>query len=178
MHRSCFHGTALGFAQLEEAVARLFRAFFQIGDDLPWKIRQQKRGTQGGYDLSIEWSGTFEVAGNASVRCHIECKNYKEQITLREVGEKLLSEPRRNPVIEHWILNSPRSNPSNPLNDFLEKQRDEGTFPFDVQVWCPETGIEELFSLEPDVYDCYFEPPGGEQHPRLWDDERRKAVRA
>ena len=70
MHRSCFHGTALGFAQLEEAVARLFRAFFQIGDDLPWKIRQQKRGTQGGYDLSIEWSGTFEVAGNASVVSH------------------------------------------------------------------------------------------------------------
>ncbi|HST51504.1 MAG TPA: hypothetical protein VLJ61_05780 [Pyrinomonadaceae bacterium] len=34
--------------QLEEAVARLFRVFFQIGDDLPWKIRQQKRGTQGG----------------------------------------------------------------------------------------------------------------------------------
>jgi small GTP-binding protein len=162
---------------LEEAVARLFRTFFQIGDDRPWKIRKQKRGTQGGYDLSIEWSGEFEVAGNASVRCHIECKNYTDQITLREVGEKLLSEPRLNPVIEHWILISPRSNPSNPLNEFLEKQREEGTFPFEVQVWCPETGVHELFGLEPEVYDQFFDLEG-EDHPRLWDDAKRETVRA
>lgn len=161
---------------LEEAVARLFRTFFQIGDDHPWKIRQQKRGTQGGYDLSIEWSGEFEVVGNASVRCHIECKNYTGEITPREVAEKLLSEPRRNPVIEHWILISPRSNPSNPLNEFLEKQREEG-LPFEVQVWCPETGIDELFGLEPEVYDRFFNPVEGEDHPRLWDDAKREAVR-
>ncbi len=164
--------------ELEEAVARLFRTFFRIGDDHPWKIRKQKRGTQGGFDLSIEWSGEFEVAGNASVRCHIECKNYTDQITLREVGEKLLSEPRRNAVIEHWILISPRSNPSNPLNEFLEKQREEGTFPFEVQVWCPETGIDELFGLEPEVYDRFFDPLEGEDHPRLWPDAKREAVRA
>jgi hypothetical protein len=164
--------------QLEQGVARLFRTFFQIGDDLPWKIRQQKRGTQGGYDLSLEWSGKFEVAGNVAVRCHIECKNYKDQITPTEVAEKLLAEPRRNPLIEHWILISPRSNPSNPLNEFLEKQREEGTFPFEVQVWCPETGIDELFGLEPDVYDIFFEPPPGEDHPRLWDEAKRQSIRA
>jgi small GTP-binding protein len=162
---------------LEEAVARLFRSFFQIGDDHPWKIRQQKRGTQGGYDLSIEWSGKFEVTGNASVRCHIECKNYTNTITPHEVAEKLLFEPKRNPVIDHWILISPRSNPSNPLNEFLEKQREEG-LPFEVQVWCPETGIDELFGLEPEVYDLFFEPGKGEDHPRFWDDAKREAVRA
>jgi len=164
--------------QLEKAMARLFRTFFQLGDDVPWKIRQQKRGTQGGYDLSIEWSGKCEAAEDTKVRCHIECKNYKGRVSLGEVAEKLLAEPRRNPVIDHWILISPRSDPANPLNDFLEKQKEEGTFPFEVQVWSPETGINELFGLEPDVYDLF--PPAVEDsiHPRLWDDAKREAVRA
>ena len=110
--------------QLEKAIARLFRTFFQLGEDVPWKIRQQKRGTQGGYDLSIEWSGKCDVASNIKVRCHIECKNYKNQITPNEVAEKLLAEPRRSPVIEHWILISPRSNPSKPVERvFGESER-------------------------------------------------------
>ena len=164
--------------QLEQAVGRLFHAFFRLGNDVPLKVRQQMRGTQGGYDLSIEWSGKCEVEANPKVRCHIECKNYKKQITLNEVAEKLLAEPRRNPVIDHWILISPRSDPSNPLNEFLEKQKDEETFPFDVQVWSPETGIAEFFGLEPDIYDFFFSPAEGGGHPKHWDESTREAVRA
>jgi hypothetical protein len=163
---------------LEDAVSTLFRTFFQLGDDVPWKIRKQKRGTQGGFDVSIEWSGKCDVLGAAINRCHIECKNYKDQITPKDVADKLLAEPRRDPVIEHWILLSPRSNPSNELNRFLEQQIQEGTFPFDVQVWSPETGVASFFGLEPAVYDLFFEPGDGEAHPREWDDNTRDAVRA
>ncbi|HYM00876.1 MAG TPA: class I tRNA ligase family protein, partial [Blastocatellia bacterium] len=163
--------------QLESAVAKLFRRFFRLGDDVPWKIRRQRSGTQRGFDLSIEWSGKCEAAIEQESRCHIECKNYRDPITMREVADKLLSESTQNPVIDHWILISPRSNPSNELNNFLERQDEEGRFPFQVQVWCPETGIDELFGLEPEVYDCFFFPLGGEPHPRDWDEARRNAVR-
>ncbi|HWT00781.1 MAG TPA: NACHT domain-containing protein [Pyrinomonadaceae bacterium] len=164
--------------ELEDAVERLFRSFFRLGKDVPWKIRKQKRGTQGGFDLSIEWSGEYETATDQKVRCHIECKNYKNNITLAEVAEKLLSEPRRNPTIDHWILISPRANPSNELNRFLESQENEETFPFSVQVWCPETGVNELFGLEPSAYDLLCDPRDDEPHPSTWDQAKREAVQA
>lgn len=167
--------------QLERAVARLFHVFFQWGEEQPQKIRQQKRGTQGGYDLSVEWdrwSGKYQVAGNASVRCHIECKNYKDPITPNQVAEKLMMEPKRPPVIDHWILISPHADPSNPLNDFLEKQRNEEAFPFEVQIWSPNTLVYEFFGLEPDVYDLFFQPKKGELHPRDWNTAKREEIRA
>lgn len=162
--------------QLELAVERLFRSFFHLGKDIPWKIRRQRPGTQGGFDLSIEWSGEAET--EHKVRCHIECKNYKDKITLADVADKLLSEPWRNPTIDHWILISPRANPSNELNRLLEAQESEGPFPFNVQVWCPETGVNELFGLEPGAYDALCIPCEGEPHPSTWDQAKRKAVQA
>lgn len=163
--------------KLERAVARLFGAFFDFGEDIPWKIRRQKRGTQGGYDLSIEWTEKCEVTTAQRVRCHVECKNYKNGITPKEVAEKLLSEPQQPPLIEHWILISPRANPSNELNRLLEQWQKDGRFPFEVQIWCPETGVAEFFGLEPDVYDQFSSPFSLEPHPRTWDEIRRAEVR-
>ena len=34
--------------------------------------RQQKRGTQMGYDVGIEWSGRCEALAGQLVRCHME----------------------------------------------------------------------------------------------------------
>jgi glutamate dehydrogenase/leucine dehydrogenase len=162
---------------LEDAVARLFRTFFRIGEDIPWKIRKQKRGSQYGHDLSIEWSGKFDAVGEPRSRCHIECKNFRDEIRPANVSEKLLSEPLKQPVIDHWILISPRSDPSNELTRFLEKHRQNETFPFGVQVWSPEVGIDQFFGLEPAVYDLFYQPREGEPHPRDWDEAKRNEVR-
>ena len=36
-------------------------------------------------------------------------------------------------------------------------------FPFSVQVWSPESGVQELFAREPAVYEAiYGQPPSGE----------------
>ena len=147
-------------------------------EDSPGKIRRQKRGTQDGFDLSIEWSAKLTTNADRPARCHVECKNYTSAVTMGMVGEKLLSEPWRTPAIDHWILISPRANPANELNYFLENQEKENRFPFRVQVWCPETGIEEFFGLEPEVYNCFFTPANGEAHPSNWSDEYRESVRA
>ncbi|MGZ4973193.1 MAG: NACHT domain-containing protein [Limisphaerales bacterium] len=161
---------------LEQAISRLFRTFFRLNGDIPWKIRQQQRGTQGGYDISIESIGKCEAESGQRVRCHIECKNYQNAITLREVAEKLLSEPHRPPVIDQWILISPRADASNELNRFIEEQKKELRFPFDVQIWSPETRLDEFFGLEPEVYDQFYTPHPGEQHPRQWTENKREEV--
>jgi hypothetical protein len=161
---------------LEVAVERLFREFFQVDDEVPWKVRRQKSGSQGGHDLSIEWSGKCGSSLHPKVRCHIECKNYSEPINLQQVAEKLLAEERSPPVIDYWILISPRANPSNELNRFLEREETEHFFPFGVQVWCPETGIDHFFGLEPLVYREFFEINADD--PTTWDMKRREEVRA
>jgi serine/threonine protein kinase len=164
--------------QFEQAVARLFRTFFRIGEETPWKIRRQKRGTQDGYDLSIEWSGSCEVASDQKVRVHIECKNYSEPITQDQVGGKLLIEGQVDPaVIDHWILISPYTDPSNGLNRFLETHQKTPQYAFDVQVWSPESGVQELFGLEPAVYGELYGFEDGERDPRTWSNERREEVR-
>lgn len=164
--------------RFEQAVARLFRTFFRIGEEIPWKIRRQTHGTQDGYDLSLEWSGSYEVASDQKVRVHIECKNYSRPITLDEVGSKLLSEAQVYPaVIDHWILISPYTDPSNGLNRFLEKDQKTPQYAFDVQVWSPESGVQELFGLEPEVYEELYGFKDGELDPRTWSKERREEIR-
>ena len=163
---------------LEQAVSRLFRAFFKLGDETPWKIRTQKRGTQGGYDLSIEWSGKYEVKSDQRVRVHIECKNYREAISHNEVGGKLLVEGIVDPpVIEHWILISPHTDASNELNRFLESEQKNPRYSFDIQIWSPETGVREFFGLEPEVFALFYESEDDEPHPRTWDEVKRGAIR-
>jgi hypothetical protein len=163
---------------LEQAVSRLFGSFFEVGDETPWKIRTQKRGTQSGHDLGIEWSGKCAAAFDQRLRVHVECKNYSNGISHNEVGGKLLVEGIADPpVIEHWILISPNTDATNELNRFLESQQRNPTYPFDIQIWSPETGVHEFFGLEPDVFDLFYTPLNGEQHPRTWDETKRKAVR-
>jgi hypothetical protein len=161
---------------LEKAVSKLFNTFFKMGDEISWKNRTQKRGTQSGYDLSLEWIG--EVNAARPVRVHVECKNYSQAISHNEVGGKLLVEGIVSPpIIEHWILISPNTDPSNELNRFLESEQRNPKYPFDVQVWSPETGVEEFFGLEPEVHDQFYPPNTRTLDPRTWDEAIREAVR-
>jgi excisionase family DNA binding protein len=163
--------------QLELAVARLFRTFFCIGEEIPWKVRQQKRGTQNGYDLSIEWSGKCETTGTDKVRVHVECRNYTSAITQIDVGGKLIMEGLvQHPAIDHWILISPHAEPSNELNRFLETHEKSPQYAFDVQVWSPESGVRDLFALEPDLYQELYGMQEGDLDPHTWSAARRAEV--
>ena len=162
--------------ELERAVLRLFRTFFRFGEgieeDLLAKLRQQRRGTQFGHDVSLE----AILQWNQNVRCHVECKNLSDPITLKDVADKLIAQEHFDSGIDLWILISPRADPSNELDLLLESWRQEGRFPFDVRVWSPETGVDEFFGLEPAVYDQFFQPTDEASHPRDWDEAKRTAV--
>jgi hypothetical protein len=111
-----------------------------------------------------------------AVRCHVECKNLSKEITLKDIAHKLISQNHYDKNIQFWILISPRANPSNELDQILEAWRTAPQYPFDIQVWCPATGLEELFGLEPAVYDEFYQPINQELHPRTWAESKRTYI--
>ncbi|WP_170153829.1 NACHT domain-containing protein [Actinoplanes italicus] len=149
---------------LEEATVQLLERFFQLSPDsrsnLLNGIRRQNPGIQFGHDVRLDCS----VAGRPNVRCHIECKNLTRPVRTNDVIEKLWQTKTyyRDSPIDHWILISPHADPSNDLEELLRNAGHDGTFPFKIQVWSPQSGVRELFSLDPVVYaGLYGEPPDG-----------------
>jgi len=161
---------------LEKAVLRLFRQFFIIAEEdekaILHKLRKQKKGLQFGHDISFECT----VRGNGNVRCHIECKNKEGTITLKDIADKLASTKAYCSDIDHWVLISPRSNPSSELDNLLSLWHDRREYPFEVQVWCPDTDVEEFFGLCPAVYNLFYETKEDGVHPSQWSEEKQREV--
>ncbi|WP_036412004.1 N-6 DNA methylase [Micromonospora parva] len=153
-------------AVLEQATVDLFARLFHIDPDnrqlLVTRLRNQRPGTQYGHDVALDCS----VAGSPTVRCHVECKNLHRAITLGDVADKLIQE-RFYPggaTVDHWILISPHAGPSNELRQMLDVWEQRQEYPFSVQVWSPEEGVEGLFALDPEVYQAvYGRPPGARE---------------
>jgi len=164
--------------ELEEAAVRLFKQFFALTEDEEGqvrvdlqKLRRQKPGAQYGYDLAFE----AEVAETSYVRCHVECKNYSSSIALKDIADKLLQQKSHGVRIDHWILISPHSDPSQDLHHFLEYESEAHDFPFDIHVWSPETNVEQFFGLEPLLHEKFY-ADAGERRPAEWSLEERSAV--
>ncbi|MEU5554074.1 N-6 DNA methylase [Micromonospora sp. NPDC047793] len=150
-------------AVLEQATVDLFARLFHIDpnnrDLLVTRLRNQHAGTQYGHDIEVDCS----VAGSPTVRCHLECKNLHRPIKVADIAEKLTQEKfyPGGARVDHWILISPHTGPTNELQRMLDAWEEKQEYPFSVQVWSPEDGIEGLFALAPDVYHAlYGRDPG------------------
>jgi hypothetical protein len=161
---------------LEKAVLELFHQFFIIAeedeDTILQKLRQQKKGLQFGHDISFECA----VKENKNLKCHIECKNIRPGITLKDIADKLISTEVFCPDLDHWILISPHSNPSNELDNLLSRWGKERKYPFDIHIWSPDRGVREFFGLSPTIYDLFYKPEENEIHPSQWCEEKRREV--
>ena len=51
-----------------------------------------------------------------------------------------------------WILVSPHQDPNNELDRMVQGWNSAQRFPFTVQIWSPQTGVRELFAIEPEIY--------------------------
>lgn len=163
---------------LERAALELFRELFSLSPDeehqLVGALRRQRSGTQFGHDLSVTW----QVKGRP-VRCHVECKHYRGPIRPRDVLEKLAQEKVswETSRIDHWILISPHSSPSNDLQRMVELWDRSLEYPFKIQIWSPDTQVEEFFGLSAAIYDRVYGRRGPlAEHPSTWDAERRSQV--
>lgn len=150
-------------ASLEEATLAMLRRLFELSAEQSEAIlnvlRRQKSGYQFGHDLAFEAT----VAGTVGVRCHVECKNYNRAVAPADVADKLLQQKAAAAFapIDHWVLISPHSDPSNDLEQLLNGFEASQEFPFSVQVWSPQSGIRDLFAVVPDAFRRLYaeEPP-------------------
>jgi site-specific DNA-cytosine methylase len=160
-------------AALEKATADLLRRLFTVQAGTPGlmlsRLRRQTAGIQFGHDIAFDWL----AENNPAVRCRVECKNVDHPIGLNDVAPKIMQQEfyGRDSQVDHWILISPHSDPTNELREMLNAWEDSDKYPFSVQIWSPESGIRSLFAIEPDVYRAVY----GMQPS---DDDRAAAERA
>jgi ubiquitin-like protein Pup len=145
-------------AALEEATVALLRRLFHLSADdanaVSTRIRRQGSGYQFGHDISF----TAPAVTNDMVQCHVECKNYRRQIRPADIADKLLQQrmAARGAPIDHWILISPHTDPSNDLAEMLNEWEAEPYWDFRVHVWSPASHIQDFFALDPQVYRAVY----------------------
>lgn len=138
---------------MESLLKRLFISTSSISAE---KVRRQRAGVQFGHDLELD----ITILGT-TVKCRFECKNQGDAITPTQVLAKLIVEEREwhTTRIDHWILVSPRSSPGNDFNQTIQDWNRERRYPFTVQMWTRDEGVEELLSLDPDLFLSIYELP-------------------
>jgi len=191
--------------KLEKGLFELFQNLFMLNDSHEIKViekeieeneresretmlkqkRWQQAGIQYGYDLEFTWdeiliSPSENSPQKSEVKCCIECKHYSNNIDHNEIFGKLAQIKAFKPDIDHWILISPHANLTPTAISVLEKTRKD--YPFDIQIWTPEFRVEELFGINPEVFEELYEllPQYREdkiQNPQLWTDEYRLEIK-
>lgn len=140
-------------ADLEVNVLTVFEPLVSIGRDevarINTELRRQRSGTQYGTDIVFR-----ATAVGSESTCLIECKNYTSPLTVNDVAGKLAQAEAAydDEPVDHWILVSPHQEPSNELDQLVQKWNRTQRYPFTVQVWSPQSGVRELFGAVPNIY--------------------------
>jgi len=164
--------------ELEKPVLYLFDRFLNMcTEDFILEILKKRRqtvGSQYGYDLEF----ACQIKGNKDLKLRIECKNYQKKISLRHITEKIAMAKLNysNDPIDHWILIAPFAKVTNDLNSCLNSWQNPGEYPFKIQVWDQDSGIDQFFGLVPEIYNVFFKPSKGQPHPRDWDTKTKQKV--
>jgi cell division protein FtsA len=163
---------------LEKNVIELFEHIFTINKEtkgqILTKLRQQKRGTQYGFDIEFNCS----IRGKDELIGLIECKNLHSQksITIDTISNKLLLQiVKPENKLDFWILISPYLDPSNELNEYIKHLNDK--FNINFQIWSPETFVDEFFGIVPEIYEKFdFRPRPNFKHPNTWTEVERNNI--
>jgi hypothetical protein len=165
-------------AELETPALELFEKFLVMcRNDFKIDIlkkRRQPSGFQYGYDLEF----ACQIEGERNLKLRIECKNYEDWIKLDDIAGKLATAKLNfsNDPIDHWIVISPNAKIASDLNNCLNSWEESAEYPFKVQVWNQETGVDQLFGLVPEIYDIFYKPTEGHLHPKDWLEEEKQEL--
>ncbi|GAA4306621.1 hypothetical protein GCM10023178_14710 [Actinomadura luteofluorescens] len=161
---------ALG-RELEDGFIGLLQKVFALSDKEQIRIRKQTSGTQFGHD--IEFDATDAITG--TLRCHVECKNYAEKVGLDDLAPKLLQQIVywENKPLDYFILISPRARITNELSRLIQDCNFGRKFRFQILIWSPEQGVEELFQLTPRLYSVLYRRPA----PNLSEETAKRIAR-
>ena len=155
--------------RLEKSVVDILKTIFRLEDDVahalraklllkrPGILRRQRPGIQYGADVVFR---ARAVRNNST--CLVECKNYTSPLSVKTIANKVLQAEASyaDEPVDHWILISPHQDPSNELDLYVQRWNSGSMFPFTIQIWSPQSGVQDLFSLDPEIYrSLYAEDP-------------------
>lgn len=140
---------------LEELALQFFSEIFKRMGYTVLMARKQNAGTQDGHDLLFKIHDGF-----TSRRIFMECKDYKSDVSFGHIYAKLLaleSSFELDSTNDIAVFLSPRANFSNPRHpENTSAVLNDGRFKVQVRLLEKSNGIENLFSLNPDIYEQLY----------------------
>jgi tetratricopeptide (TPR) repeat protein len=114
------------------------------------EARQQKSGTQDGFDIRI----SFLDNRKRERQFYFECKNYDTSISWDAIGVKIFELYCSNHRPDGYIAISPHVDFSNKHIDLIAKMAETISAP--IKWWTPETNVKSYFSINATFYEYVY----------------------
>ncbi len=110
------------------------------------EIRRQKSGTQYGFDLLVKFGDESDITRSI----HFECKDYRTDLKWHQIRDKIDQLGASSYIPDGFVALSPQKNISNVVHHTLQDLEKKNKFP--IELWTPDTFINELFSINEEIY--------------------------
>lgn len=145
----------LSGTDFELLVKPFFKTLFEkIGYKIS-EIRNQKSGTQNGFDIKVE----FDDLNGIKRSIFIECKYYSSTLEWTEIVIKQVELWGANYEPDGFIALSPKVDLSNIHDNVQAKLNKALIFGFPSDFWTPNKGIKEIFSIDKNIYEKVYGKP-------------------
>ncbi|MFQ7552520.1 MAG: pentapeptide repeat-containing protein, partial [Blautia marasmi] len=141
-------------------------------------LRKVNAGTQNGRDVEL----VYLDETRQKRRCYFECKFiHSKKLKEENILAKILQVQREaKEEIEHWILVAPNARLDNySVALFEDAERNPGKYyPIkNIQVWNEANQIQDLFGIEPEMYNIFFENQvQAESSPEEWGEVKKQQI--
>lgn len=144
---------ALSGTDFESKVKPFFKKLFEDMGFFVFEVRNQKSGTQNGFDIKIECEDDCGISRNV----FIECKYYDSKLNWSELLNKQVELSGSNYSCDCFIALSPKENLSN-INDNLQSVF-ENFSKHPVEFWTPDNDVQEMFAIDDGLYQAIYDEP-------------------
>lgn len=152
----------------EIKTCEFLKALFTELNFLVIEARQQKTGTQNGFDVLIKFIDEYDKERNF----HFECKDYATPLNWEKILVKLHELAATGYHVDGFFAVSPKIDISNIHHHLANDLPNKVKFP--VRHWTPESCINEYFALAPEIYQVIY----GELTPAINRDHTLKKIKA
>jgi len=136
--------------QFESDLEIFFKKFLKILGYTIIEVRNQKSGTQNGFDVRVRILDSY----NNEKNLYFECKFYDSVLDWSEISTKIIQIDATGYKIDGFIALSPKVDISN-IDDAIYHPFCAKYY-FPIKLWTPQGMVDELFSIDADFYESIY----------------------
>jgi hypothetical protein len=133
-------------ADFEVKTCEFLKDLFEELGFLVIEARQQKSGTQNGFDVLIKFVDDYGKERNF----HFECKDYESALNWEKILIKIHELSAMSYSVDGFFSVLPKIDISN-IHHHMENDLPEKVS-FPIKHWTPETCVKDYFALDPEIY--------------------------